>query len=178
MATPVDRAVAIVGDAREEDETMRIVILIALLVALAAPAFADPTAVAKAHDEAFGKACNAGDVKAVLALYTDDAFVIWPGAGEEARGKAAIEKLVVGLCDPKLDTKAVLTSAVGVQLDPTHVAIVGHWKLTQNGPDGKPSTVEVRTSEVIVKSGKSWRYVVDHASIGMQAAPSKDTSRS
>ena len=145
----------------------------ASLLALAAPAFADATAEAKKHSEAFGKACSAGDLKAVLALYTDDAYVIWPGAGEEAKGKAAIEKLVPGLCDPKLGTKAVLTDVVGLQLDPTHIATVGHWTVTQNGPDGKPVTSQVRTSEVIVKSGHGWRYVVDHASIGMPAEPAK-----
>ena len=145
--------------------------VIVLMTALAAPAFADATAIAKTHDEAFGKACSAGDVKAVVALYTDDAFVIWPGVGEEARGKAAIEKLAAGFCDPKLGTKAVLKSDVGVLLDPTHIAIIGHWEVTQNGPDGKPSTSQVRASEIIQKSAtQGWRYVVDHASIGVPPA--------
>jgi uncharacterized protein (TIGR02246 family) len=142
----------------------------ALVAALAGTAFADATSDAKAHDEAFAKACGAGDVKAVVALYADDAFVIWPGVGEEARGKAAIEKLAVGLCDPKLETKAVLKSDVGVQLDPTHIAIIGHWEITQKGADGKPTTSEIRASEVIVKTAAGWRYLVDHASIGVPPA--------
>ena len=144
--------------------------VVIVVMALAAPAFADATADAKAHDEAFAKACGAGDVKAVLALYTDDAFVIWPGVGEEARGKPSIEKLVIDLCNPKLATKPVLKSDVGVQLDPSHIAIIGHWELTQNGPDGKPTTAQIRTSEIIVKTAAGWRYVVDHASIGVPAA--------
>ena len=148
--------------------------LLLLVIALAGPAFADATADAKAHDEAFAKACGAGDVKAVVALYTDDAFVIWPGVGEEARGKAAIEKLATNLCDPKLATKPVLKSDVGVQLDATHIAIIGQWELTQTGPDGKPSTSQIRTSEIIVKTAAGWRYVVDHASIGVPpAGPAK-----
>ena len=146
---------------------MRNVAVVVLVLALATPAFADPTAEARKHSEAFGKACTAGDVKAVMALYTDDAFVIWPGVGEEARGKAAIEKLVVNLCNPKLASKTVLKDAVGVQLDLSHIAVIGHWESTQNGPDGKPVTAQIRTSEVIVKSGDGWRYVVDHASIGV-----------
>src|SRR6185436_13753929 len=117
--------------------------MVVLVMALAAPAFADATADAKAHDEAFAKACGAGDVKAVVALYADDAFVIWPGVGEEARGKAAIEKLATGLCNPRLATKAVLKDDVGVQLDPSHIAIIGHWEITQNGPDGKPATSQI-----------------------------------
>ena len=154
---------------------MRTVGVILLVTALGAPAFGDATTTARAHSEAFGKACSAGDIKAVMALYTDDAFVIWPGAGEEARGKGAIEKLATGLCDPKLGTKAVLTSVAGVLLDPTHIAVMGHWDLTQNGPDGKPSTAKIRTSEVIQKSAAhGWRYLVDHASIGLPPpAPAK-----
>ncbi len=149
---------------------MRISIIAVLFMALAAPAFADATAEARKHDEAFAKACSSGDVKGVVALYTDDAFVIWPEVGEEAKGKAGIEKLATSLCQPKLGTKAVLEDDVGLQLDPTHIAIIGHWELTQNGPDGKPVTSRIRTSEIIVKSGGGWRYVVDHASIGVPPA--------
>lgn len=146
---------------------------VVLVMALAAPAFADATADAKKHDEAFAKACGAGDVKGVVALYAEDAFVIWPGVGEEAKGKAAIEKLATGLCEPKLGTP-VLKSDIGVQLDPSHIAIIGHWEQTQNGPDGKPTTSQIRTSEIIVKTAGGWRYVVDHASIGVPPAePSK-----
>jgi len=141
-----------------------------LLLGMVAPAFADATAQAKKHDEAFAKACNAGDVNAVMTLYTDDAFVIWPDVGEEARGKAEIEKLVTKLCNPKLGTKGVLKDDVGVQLDRSHIAIIGHWELTQNGPDGKPATSQIRTSEIIVKRAGGWRYMVDHASVGTAAA--------
>src|SRR5215468_6273747 len=154
---------------------MRTWSVVALVMALASPAFADATTEARKHDEAFAKACGAGDVKAVVALYADDAFVIWPGVGEEAKGKAAIQKLATGLCDPKLNTKPVLKSDVGVQLDPTHIAIIGHWELTQDGPDGKPATSAIRTSEVIVKTAGGWRYVVDHASIGVPAEPERDS---
>jgi len=150
---------------------MRILSAIVLVMTLAPQAFADATAEAKKHDQAFGKACSAGNLKAVMALYADDAYVIWPGAGEEAHGKAAIEKLAAGLCDPKLATEAVLKSVVGVQLDPTHVAIMGHWDFTRNGPDGKPTTSDIRTSEVIVKTKGGWHYVVDHASIGLPPPP-------
>jgi hypothetical protein len=51
-----------------------------------------------AHSEAFGKACAAGDIPGVLALYEDDATVIWPNEGEIAHGKAEIEKLARALC--------------------------------------------------------------------------------
>ena len=149
---------------------------VALVLALAAPAFADATADARAHDEAFSKACEAGDVKAVLALYADDAVVVWPGAGEEAKGKAAIEKLIPSLCNPKSNTKAVIKSLEATSLDDSHILIVGHWEVTETGSDGKSTTSQIRATEVIAKSGASWRYVLDHASVGMpppKAAPKK-----
>jgi SnoaL-like protein len=99
--TQLDRVAPIVGDASGEDMNMRNWSVVVLVVAFAAPAFADATADARAHDEAFAKACEAGDVKDVLALYADDAVVVWPGAGEEAKGKAAIEKLIPDLCNPR-----------------------------------------------------------------------------
>jgi uncharacterized protein (TIGR02246 family) len=144
-------------------------------MALAAPAFADATADARAHDEAFAKACEAGDVKGVVALYTDDAVVIWPGAGEEAKGKAQIEKLAADLCDPKTKPKAVITSDQGVALGDSHIAITGHWELSQIGPDGKRVTSQIRATEIIVKTPAGWRYVSDHASIGV--TPPKAASK-
>jgi uncharacterized protein (TIGR02246 family) len=141
--------------------------VVVLVVAFAAPAFADATADARAHDEAFAKACEAGDVKDVLALYADDAVVVWPGAGEEAKGKAAIEKLIPDLCNPKNNTKAVSKSLEAMPLGDSRIAIIGHWEVTQTGPDGKPTTSHIRATEVIVKTGSGWRYVVDHASIGL-----------
>jgi ketosteroid isomerase-like protein len=144
---------------------MRIASVMILMVTfVAAPALADPTADARAHDEAFGKACAAGDVKAVVALYTDDAHVIWPGAGDEAHDKAGIEKLASGLCTGKGPTPR-LESLVAIPLGTDHIAIVGRWTIPPAG--GKGATTEIRTSEVIAKTPAGWRYVVDHASIGV-----------
>src|SRR5262249_16609599 len=120
-------------------------VTILMLAAVVAPAFADPTADARAHDEAFGKACGAGDVKGVVALYTDDAQVIWPGAGDEAHDKAGIEKLASGLCTGTGPTPK-LESLVAIPLDPDHIAIVGHWGMPP--PGGKGAKTEIRTSEI------------------------------
>jgi uncharacterized protein (TIGR02246 family) len=138
-----------------------------LIVTFATPAFADATADAKTHSEAFAKACEAGDVPGVMALYTDDATVVWPGAGEEAKGKAKIEKLVTNLCNPKNNPKLVNKSIEGIALGDSHIVTVGHWDVSLTDANGKRTTSHVRTTEVIVKSGAGWRYVVDHASIGL-----------
>jgi hypothetical protein len=70
-----------------------------LLILFTSPAAADdPNDVGTAHSQAFAKACAAGDIPGVLALYEDQATVIWPGLGEVAHGKVEIEKLAATLC--------------------------------------------------------------------------------
>jgi len=138
-----------------------------VVTVLAGHAYADATAEARAHSEKFAKACEAGEIDNVLALYADDAHVVWPGAGEEAQGKAAIEKLVKHFCDPKSDLKLTLKSIDGISLDSDHIATVGQWEGSFKGPDGKKVVSQVRTTEVLVKAGAGWKYIVDHASIGL-----------
>ena len=137
-----------------------------VVTVLAGHAYADATAEARAHSEKFANACEAGEIDNVLALYADDAHVVWPGAGEEAQGKAAIEKLAKNLCDPKTEPKFTLKSIDGISLDSDHIATVGQWEGSFKGPDGKKVTSQVRTTEVLVKAGSGWKYIVDHASIG------------
>lgn len=143
-----------------------------------ARAFADPAAVAKAHSDAFAEAFAACDVPAVLDLYEDDAAIIWPGQGEEAKGKAAIEKVVRAGCSgaAKPDLKPV--SADSRAVGKNYVINVGQWDDTAPGPDGKPVTMRVRTTELLHKSGGKWRYVVDHASVGLPPPPPAKAEKS
>jgi ketosteroid isomerase-like protein len=64
------------------------------LLALAAGARAadDPDKIAEAVGEKFGAACGAGKVDEVLALYRDDARVVYPGAGQTASTPAELRK--------------------------------------------------------------------------------------
>ena len=120
-------------------------------------------------EDAFARACEAGNVDAVLALYTDDAIVVWPGAGEEGKGKAAIEELATGFCKGARNLKLTLKSLDVVPLDDTHAATVGHWEGASTGPGGKRMTGAIRATEVLVKSDGGWRYLIDHASAGVTA---------
>jgi ketosteroid isomerase-like protein len=138
-----------------------------VVTVLAGHAYADATAEARKHSEKFAKACEAGEIDNVLGLYADDAHVVWPGAGEEAQGKVAVEKLAKDFCDPKTELKLTLKSIDGISIDSDHIATVGHWEASSKGPDGKKGTAEVRTTEVLVKAGSGWKYIVDHASIGL-----------
>src|SRR5262249_41966670 len=115
---------------------------------------------------------NARDAKAVLALYAADAHVIWPGQGEEATGKADIEKLVADLLKqlPK-DARITLKSQTAIPLGGGYGATVGHWTQAFTDPDGKQPTVELRTTEIIKKEKGKTLYVVDHASVGAPPPP-------
>jgi len=151
----------------EVDMAKWIACLFACLVA--AEGRADVTAEIRAHEEAFARACEAGNVDAVLALYTDDASVVWPGAGEEGKGKAAIEELATGFCKGARNLKLTLKSLDVIGLDDTHAATVGHWEGASTGPGGKRMTGAIRATEVLVKSDGGWRYLIDHASAGVTA---------
>jgi uncharacterized protein (TIGR02246 family) len=145
------------------------VVLAAWLMAMTAAA--DPSADAKAHSEAFAKAFNAHDVKGVVALYAEDARAVWPGQGEEATGRAEIEKLAINAFKMFPDVKAVLKSQEVIALGKSYIATVGHWEETFTTPDGKLQTAQVRTTEILRKKGTQTLYVVDHASLGVPPPP-------
>jgi uncharacterized protein (TIGR02246 family) len=146
---------------------MKIWTLPALLLFVAVPALADPAGDAKAQSEAFARAWNARDLKAVLALYADDARVIWSDEGEEANGKAEVEKLLTNAMNrfPK-DGRVVFKSQEAIPLGNGYIATVGHWELSFTNDDGKKQTVQTRSTEVIRKQGRKTLYVIDHASVG------------
>jgi len=140
-----------------------------LLLALSPPAavLADATADGRAVSEAFAKAVAAGDVQAILALYRDDASVIWPGQGEEAKGKAAIEQLVRKALPAMKEGRVVLKSQESIPLGDGYIVNLGHWEQSSTSTGGKRVSIEIRTSEVLARTGGKWLYLVDHASVGL-----------
>jgi uncharacterized protein (TIGR02246 family) len=162
---------------------MRTIVASWLLIAAldgTAPALADATADGRAVSEAFEKAVAAGDLQAVLALYRDDASVIWPGQGEEGKGKAAIEKLARGFLADMKGARLILKSQTSIPLGEGYIVNLGNWEQTSTSPAGKPTSVEIRTSEVLAKADGKWLYLIDHASIGLpppKAAPKPRRAR-
>ena len=147
-------------------------LVLVLLLGLVAPALADPAADGKAVGDAFAKAMAAGDVPAVVALYRDDATVVWPGRGEEAKGKAAIEKLVrSALASTPKDFQLVQKSNEAHALGPDYIVNVGQWEQSFTTPRGRKIMQGVRTTEVLQKTDGQWKYLVDHASVGLPTAP-------
>ena len=156
---------------------LRRIILAALIAFMfGGRAMADATADAKGVGEAFQKAMEACDVSSVLDLYEDDAVVIWPGQGEEAKGKEAIGKIATIVCKQKVAMKPVSNTATSIGSD--YIVNVGTWEMEVPGPDGKPAMAKLRTTEILRKTNGKWRYVVDHASVGTPPAAPASTAKS
>jgi uncharacterized protein (TIGR02246 family) len=149
------------------------VFAVALVCALGRTAGADPATDAKALGDKFGAAVAAGDVGAVLALYTDDAWVIYPGQGDEAHGKAAIETMLKRLIGTMQSTPLVQKSSDAIAIDATHIVNVGRWEMSVGQPGHTHQTLTVRTTEMLVNDNGTWRYRVDHASVGMPPPPAE-----
>src|SRR5690348_11205915 len=149
---------------------------IALVCALGRPAGADPTADARALGEKFGAAVAAGDVAAVLALYTDDAYAIYPGQGDEAHGKTEIEAMLKREMETMRATPLVQKSSDAIAIDATHIMNVGRWEMTVGSPGQTHHTMIVRTTELLVNENGTWKYRVDHASVGLPPPPAKGSA--
>ncbi len=146
---------------------MNIWIWVMIVSFIATPAFADATADAKTQSESFARAVNAGDVTATLALYADNARVIWPGQGDEAKGKDEIQKLIVNTLKAFQGVKMTLKSQEAIPLGNSYIATIGKWEMSFKGSDGKAQTMEIRTTEVMKKGRHRTVYVIDHASVGL-----------
>src|SRR5437773_6356687 len=120
----------------------RWMVLALMMMMLAGPALADPTADARGVEEAFAHACSAGDLKGVMALYADDAIAVWPGQGAEAKGKADIEKMAAALCKEGSGAQFTLKSLEALPLGDAHIVTVAHWESTLAGPGGRRVTTE------------------------------------
>ncbi len=142
-----------------------------VLPLLASPAAADtPTEAARDIAQLFYKACSEQNVEAVAALYTEDAIVIWPPAGAEGVGPAAGREFATRFCTkdaPPLE----LVTVEGRDIGGGQVLARGTWKQTVTAPDGTKTSFPVRTTEIIVVRDGKWKYLVDHASIGMPPSP-------
>ena len=69
---------------------------------------------------------------------------MWSGDGEEANGKAEIEKLLTNAMQsvPK-DGRVVFKSQEAVPLGNGYIATVGHWEISFTNDDGKKQTVDL-----------------------------------
>ncbi|MEX2205003.1 MAG: nuclear transport factor 2 family protein [Myxococcota bacterium] len=143
----------------------------------AAPAHAGDVPSALAHElsQKLVSACEAGKLDEALALYVDDAVVVFPSEGAAARGKADVAKLLAQNCGE--DTgKSKWIGGTGAWFGTGENAILatGAWETSGVDADGKTVRVTVRTTELLVKTPDGWKYRLDHASVGVPLPAATD----
>jgi uncharacterized protein (TIGR02246 family) len=144
-------------------------IVSAMVLSCSQSAFAaDALAIAKAHDSGVTKAVKDCKPQEMVDMYEDDAIAVYPGEGEIGRGKAEIkglvEKFFTAFCPDDRKKFAVKdVSFDAIPLGPNYIMIIRIADATDK--DG--NTARFRATELIHKSDGKWRYVVDHASIGI-----------
>ncbi len=149
---------------------MKRLALAALLMGPAPAAWAGDVPSALAHElsQKFVTACENGKMDEALALYVDDAVVVYPSEGARAEGKAAIAKVLADLCQEGLGKSRWLGGS-GAWFGSGENAIVatGAWETSGVDAQGTTVSVTVRTTELLVKTPDGWKYRLDHASIGV-----------
>jgi hypothetical protein len=152
--------------------TVKVAMALAILLVLAGYARADALTIARGIDERVNKAVEQCRPEDMLELYESNAIAIYPGEGEIARNKAAIKKVIGNFFSvfcpdehKKVGYKDVSFDAI--PLAPNYIMIVRVVDVTDK--DG--NLARLRTTELIHKSGGKWRYLVDHASIGVPSPP-------
>jgi uncharacterized protein (TIGR02246 family) len=133
----------------------RIALIIASLVALATPAFAQKVAI-EAVNAKWTELFNKGDFAGVASLYTEDATALPPGSGM-VKGRAAIGAMWKGMADQVGDPK--LTTLDVKLLGPSAAREIGTFSLKTKGATPK----EVTGKFVVVweKVGKDWKLATD-----------------
>ena len=132
-----------------------IALVIALLVAPTAPAFAQRAEI-EAVNAKWAELFNKGDFAGMASLYTDDAIALPPGGGI-VKGKAAIEAMLKRIAEnvehPKLTTLDVKSLAASA------VREIGTFSSKGKGPTGQ----EITGKYLVVweKVGTDWKLTAD-----------------
>jgi len=133
----------------------KIALLIAFLLALTAPAFAQKARI-EAVNAKWVELFNKGDFDGIAQLYTADAIALPPGSAM-VRGRAAIGAMWKGLAqqvgNPKIATLEVK------RLSPSAVREVGTFSLVTKGPS--PKELSGKYLVVWEKVRGDWRLAAD-----------------
>lgn len=114
--------------------------------------------------EAWGKAMQSGDLKALAQMHGPNTVAFPPGA-MKLQGGDAIGKDYEGLFS-KFTVKVKVDEAHWLQEGPLVVSWgISTLTLHPKTGDGKDVTTKTRFTDVATKVDGIWRYVVDHASV-------------
>ena len=140
-----------------------------LTALLSTPLFAADSG-AQALDNAFVKAVKAGDIEAVLALYAPDAMLYPPGE-MAAKGRDAIRAVWGGFLSANTVAECRLYETGYKTSGDTSIGW-GRFSMTlQAKAGGAAATLEGRFTDVAVKKGGKWHYILDHASAPLPPPP-------
>jgi uncharacterized protein (TIGR02246 family) len=136
---------------------MRRVALIALcLVLLAAPALSQTKAMIQQLNGEWVAAFNKGDAAAIVAMYTEDAYVL-PAGAQMAKGRRAIQAFWAQAAQQLGDAK--LTTVDVMSLGPGAAREIGTFSFKTKGQT--PETVVGKYAVVWRKIGGRWLLATD-----------------
>jgi len=135
------------------------------------PTPAQMVAAADTLDKAFLAAFNKGDADALTALYWDSPDVVqFPPDTLQVRGMTAL----------KAANRSMMTNFKGAKLELTEAhqmpagdVVIGWglWRITMPGPDGKPTTMVGRYTDIKAQHNGKWVIIHDHASAPLPPPP-------
>ena len=134
----------------------RIALFAGCLILVAAPASAQDKATIVKLNDAWAAAFNKGDASAVAAMYTEDAFVLPPGA-EMVKGRAAIEAFWRQAAQQMGDAK--LTTVDVLPLGPRAAREIGTVSLKSKSQP--PQEITAKYAVVWRKVGDKWKLATD-----------------
>ena len=134
----------------------RIAVIAGCLVLYAAPALAQDKATIERLNDAWTAAFNKGDAAAVAAMYTEDAYVMPPGA-ELIKGRAAIEGFWRQAAQQMGEAK--LTTVDLLQLGPGAAREIG--KVTLKTKSQPSQEIAGKYAVVWLKVGGDWKLTTD-----------------
>ena len=134
----------------------RIVVLVAFMTLGAVPTFAQDKAAIQKLNDAWTAAFNKGDAATVAAMYTEDAYVLPPGA-DMVKGRAAIEGFWQGAAQQMGDAK--LTTVDVLALGPDAAREVGTVTLKTKAQP--PQEIAGKYVVVWRKIGGNWKLATD-----------------
>jgi uncharacterized protein (TIGR02246 family) len=134
----------------------RIAIIVGCLILGAAPAVAQDKATTVKLNDAWAAAFNKGDASAVAAMYTEDAFVLPPGA-EMVKGRAAIEAFWRQAAQQMGDAK--FTTVDVLALGPRAAREIGTVSLKSKSQP--PQEITAKYAVVWRKVGGKWKLATD-----------------
>jgi uncharacterized protein (TIGR02246 family) len=133
----------------------RIAPILAILVALIAPAFAQKAEI-DAVNAKWMELFNKGDFAGIGSLYADDAIALPPGSAM-VKGSAAIGAMWKSIAEQVVDPK--ITALDVKSLGPSAAREIGTFSLKTKAPT--PQEVSGKYVVVWEKVGENWKLAVD-----------------